>query len=439
VNAVVLKTLHDFVEKASRLGVLGVVGRKIEKQLANDLKLYFKELREKILALHLEDRQHEPVALRHAIDATMRNVLRKQRSSLQASLELNLAHAYAASTKLKHMHESEFREYSDDQPRDEQGQWTDTGAGTSLADGEIKRWTNALSGEQMTPELNKVADELLAGKPQSELAKQIDKVARKTRSKLSGQITLYRGVGADQGKSLSIGDEHELRVNKMSSWTRNPEVARVYAKNEQGGKVVSIKVKRSAILWKSTGGDFGNQNEYVVLSNGKMKVKVRESESLREAESITPTELDKFGDTAKKAAAWAAEQAAELVVGLDDTTIDLIAGDIERGIEERLGAQGTARLIRQTLDDMSTSRALTIASTEINRAMSAATLDKLSGLGVEYKQWILDADPCEICIANAEQGAIAVDEDFDSGDDAPPAHPNCRCAVAGAQAPKEEL
>lgn len=153
---------------------------------------------------------------------------------------------------------------------------------------------------------------------------------------------------------------------------------------------------------------------------------------------LTADELSKLGDTAKKAADWASEQAAQLVVGLDETTIDRIASAIETGIQDQIGAAGTGKLIHLELQDMKVSRALTIASTEINRAMSAATLDKLESLDIEYKQWILDADPCPICIANADQGPIPTMDNFDSGDDAPPAHPNCRCAVAGARGPDEK-
>ena len=32
--------------------------------------------------------------------------------------------------------------------------------------------------------------------------------------------------------------------------------------------------------------------------------------------------------------------------------------------------------------------------------------------------------------------SIPVDDDFPSGDERPPAHPNCRCAVTGARAPE---
>lgn len=136
---------------------------------------------------------------------------------------------------------------------------------------------------------------------------------------------------------------------------------------------------------------------------------------------------------------WAEEHAAELIKGLDQTTIDAIAQEVADGIAEQLGSAGTAREIRDMMDGWSVSRAATIASTEINRAISFATVEKLEGDGYEYKRVILSPDACdEVCVPNADQGAIPLDDDFDSGDAYPPFHPNCRCAVTAARGPDSE-
>ena len=141
------------------------------------------------------------------------------------------------------------------------------------------------------------------------------------------------------------------------------------------------------------------------------------------------------GMTAEQAAAYASAHAGELVAGLDATTQQAIADAVAAGIEDRLGVSGTARLIKSAVDGMSSSRAEMIAATEMNDAMSQAFLKKLQINAVEYKQWILGPDPCEVCEGNADASPIPVDDIFPSGDDAPPAHPNCVCAVAGARAP----
>lgn len=141
------------------------------------------------------------------------------------------------------------------------------------------------------------------------------------------------------------------------------------------------------------------------------------------------------GMTADEAAKYAAEQTDAIITGLDETSLQTITDAVSAGITERLGVPGTAKLITDAVDGMSSYRAKMIANTQMNDAMSQAFLRKLTRNAVEYKQWILGPNPCPECEANAAQGAIPVDEEFDSGDDAPPAHPNCVCAVAGARAP----
>jgi SPP1 gp7 family putative phage head morphogenesis protein len=147
--------------------------------------------------------------------------------------------------------------------------------------------------------------------------------------------------------------------------------------------------------------------------------------------------LDILGPTGQRAADFAATTGADLVKALDKTTLERLRDLIAQGIEERLGVDGLARLIRDDLKNMSLDRAKMIATTEMNNAISTATLEKLQELEIEYKQWVPVDDPCEICQDNADEGAIPVEDSFSSGDDSPPAHPRCRCAVVGARAPKK--
>lgn len=144
---------------------------------------------------------------------------------------------------------------------------------------------------------------------------------------------------------------------------------------------------------------------------------------------------DYVGMTAEEAASYAAAKVDSLITGIDETSLQSIANAVSTGITERLGVPGTAKLIRGVVDGMSGYRSEMIAANEMNDAMSQAFLKKLARNEIEYKQWILGPNPCEICEENAEASPIPLDEDFPSGDDAPPAHPNCICAVAGARAP----
>lgn len=148
--------------------------------------------------------------------------------------------------------------------------------------------------------------------------------------------------------------------------------------------------------------------------------------------------LDKLGLTGKRAADWAAEKSAELVTNIDRVTRERLAGVVATGIENQLGIPGTARLIREEIANMGKSRSLMIAATEVNDAFTFAALTKMQAIGVEYKQLILSPDACDICSENADEGPIPVDDNFASGDDGPPFHPLCRCAVTGARAPEED-
>ena len=77
---------------------------------------------------------------------------------------------------------------------------------------------------------------------------------------------------------------------------------------------------------------------------------------------------------------------------------------------------------------------MVIARTETIRASNAGTLIGFKASGVVLKkEWTTAEDDrvSEDCEANGDQGPIDLDEDFVSGDDAPPAHPNCRCALVG--------
>lgn len=84
-----------------------------------------------------------------------------------------------------------------------------------------------------------------------------------------------------------------------------------------------------------------------------------------------------------------------------------------------------AKLITEKIGDPA--RALTIAITEQNRAMSVAALNFYQESGVEQVEWNA-VQPCDICAPNDGQ-VVSLGQAFDSGDTEPPAHPNCRCAL----------
>jgi SPP1 gp7 family putative phage head morphogenesis protein len=115
-----------------------------------------------------------------------------------------------------------------------------------------------------------------------------------------------------------------------------------------------------------------------------------------------------------------------------DSTRDFMRADVETAIAEGWSNDRLATAFAESYG-FSKDRAMTIARTETNFAASQGALEgyKASGV-VEGKLWLTAEDDLvsEECEANADAGVIGLDEDFPSGDDAPPVHPNCRCAIA---------
>lgn len=120
-------------------------------------------------------------------------------------------------------------------------------------------------------------------------------------------------------------------------------------------------------------------------------------------------------------------------MAISDSTREMIRRIIADGLAENIGTPAIAERLK-TATAFSPERAELIAYTEVSRANSQAALDsyqEAAAVGVKIKKrWLLGPNPCVVCRANAAQGAIDLDLPFESGDTAPPAHPNCVCAVS---------
>lgn len=149
-----------------------------------------------------------------------------------------------------------------------------------------------------------------------------------------------------------------------------------------------------------------------------------------------------FGLDNPKAAKWLEEHAFELASeSLDATTRDVIKGILTDAMENHLGYNGIEKQIRAQFNDWTRSRAITIANYEMGSAYTQGTLaagrdlDE-AGLDME-KAWLTAGDAEDECVDNEDAGWIDIDDTFPSGDDAPLAHPNCRCALQVRKAPVE--
>ncbi len=137
------------------------------------------------------------------------------------------------------------------------------------------------------------------------------------------------------------------------------------------------------------------------------------------------------GPPIQNAIDYADEHCAKLVTRLNDESKERLAKIISNGIEEKRGIPGLMRDIRKEFSDMSKQRSEIIARTESCDALEQAFMDRSHAMGVTAKEWVV-TDPCPICEENGNAGVIGIDEVFPSGHKRPPAHPNCRCALAPA-------
>ncbi len=110
---------------------------------------------------------------------------------------------------------------------------------------------------------------------------------------------------------------------------------------------------------------------------------------------------------------------------LSNTELKDIGNAIGEAVALGLSPKQAAKLINQTV--ASPMRALMIAITESNRAVSAATVARYSEAGLAEMEWTT-FDPCPICAQNDGQ-TVGIGAPFPSGHTQPPAHPNCRCAL----------
>jgi SPP1 gp7 family putative phage head morphogenesis protein len=126
---------------------------------------------------------------------------------------------------------------------------------------------------------------------------------------------------------------------------------------------------------------------------------------------------------------------------ITDSTRDMLRETISNSLEEGPTVKDLAAAIEDSAA-FSADRAELIARTEIATAHNEGSLDgykaaSAAGIAIQ-KEW-LDSDGCDECSENADAGPIDLDDTFPSGDDCPPAHPNCRCAISPVVASEQDV
>jgi hypothetical protein len=109
---------------------------------------------------------------------------------------------------------------------------------------------------------------------------------------------------------------------------------------------------------------------------------------------------------------------------ITETTRENLRELISKSVDEGWTTTELQHNILQS-EDFSAARALTISRTESMYAYNHGKHEAAKGTGQKFKQQIGSGDACEECMGNIEAGLIPIDEDFPSGIDCTPNHPNC--------------
>lgn len=111
--------------------------------------------------------------------------------------------------------------------------------------------------------------------------------------------------------------------------------------------------------------------------------------------------------------------------GIERTMIDQIGTRLAEGKRQGLSIQDMADSISDVID--SPARALTIATTEVSRAVNTSAQTRYQEAKLTKNQW-MGIDPCDTCAMNDGE-IVEIGAPFASGDTQPPAHPNCLCTL----------
>lgn len=127
-------------------------------------------------------------------------------------------------------------------------------------------------------------------------------------------------------------------------------------------------------------------------------------------------------------------------IQITDDVVNTKLNQIGTLLSQALAKGKTPKEVSILIDDLidDPEKALSIAQTEMSRAVSIAQRDLYETSGVEMVEWLV-AVGCEECQQNADASPIGIGDTFPTGDAEPPAHPNCMCDLAPYISPQQDV
>lgn len=181
--------------------------------------------------------------------------------------------------------------------------------------------------------------------------------------------------------------------------------------------------------WLAGAKDGADQLSVLPAPAGAEPAAVPETDSL--AQAVIGTDWDHWNPGHPMAADRIADggldrmlqQAGVTIAGINDTTRDRIADALEAGVRNGDTVERIAAEIDKVRNNPARSRL--IAVTEVNRAMTQASIDSYRSAGLAAFNLLTSPGACPVCESIAADNPHPLD-DLDAQ---PPVHPRCRCAA----------
>ena len=326
-------------------------------------------------------------------------------------------------------------EFDPNQPRDENGRWTD-GSGAVIVDKRV----SPEEGKAFLSAVDALPDKVKRGL-KSKIIQLVPSVEEFGHAHSAGEVFGATGdagilVKAHPGAKTVL--YHEIGHGETKQLARRPAFLEAFGRDTQ-------KAHRGQLGYYASSPEEAYAQSFAYHMGGDDENRTKFEKAFKNTHATLGAHLTKMGKASVRGLAdgdlpsryrlskFAAEHAAELVQA-PRRVRTLIRNEVRKALRNGEGPEGIADRL-DGLVAMEPGRIDTIARTEYAIARTGARLEEAATLygDVEVvKGWVLGDESCPRCIALAGM-EVPIDEDFVADDGervaGPPLHPNCDCDI----------